>query len=93
MEQSVRAIVVIRSILIIECSFRFVFLFFIEGIVILDCSVILIFLFVHSHPGDWCIDQDDLAAIKTDVRVVDSVENFHSRWMRYIDLHETELNY
>ena len=35
--------------------------------------------------------QDDLAATKIDVRFVDSVENFHNRTMRHIELNETEL--
>ena len=44
-----------------------------------------------SLQGYWCIDQDDLAATKTDVRFFDSVVNFHIRTMRHVDLYETEL--
>ena len=35
--------------------------------------------------GTGVLDQDDLAATKTDDHVVDSVVNFHIRTMRHID--------
>ena len=38
-----------------------------------------------SWQGYWCLDQDDLAATKTDGRFLDSVVNLHNRTMCHID--------